>query len=63
MSEAVTVPNLMMILISFRGIACEGHRQTDRQKVGSVIFLKVCFANKKKADSAIIVMIVGITVS
>ena len=36
-------------LNSFRGIACETDTHTDAHRLGSVIFLKVCFANKNGA--------------
>ena len=52
MSEAVTVPKVDDDdFNSFRGIACEGqtHRQTHGHRLGSVIFLKVYFADKKRA--------------
>ena len=47
MSEAVTMPNLMMmtLIVSEESLVKDGHTHT--YTLGTVIFLKVCFANKK----------------
>ena len=56
MSEAATVPSLVIITsaVSEAGIACEGqthrHRQTHRYDLVYVHFFKVFFENKNYPD-------------
>ena len=47
MSKAVTVPNLMMMTLIVSKESFARDRHTDTQRLGSVIFLTVFFANKK----------------